>query len=40
MVVEGSLNLYEMTEMTGFGNYTHIPEIFEKYFRMSPKNYK
>ena len=40
MILEGSWNLYEVCERTGFGNYSHFSVLFKKHFGTSPQNYK
>ena len=40
MISEGSWSLYEVSERTGFGNYSHFSVLFKKYFGTSPQNYK
>ncbi|MCD8033889.1 MAG: response regulator [Alistipes sp.] len=40
MIREGSWTLYEVAEMTGFGNYPHFSVLFKKHFNVTPKHYK
>lgn len=40
MILEGSWSLYEVSERTGFGNYSHFSVLFKKHFGTSPQNYK
>lgn len=40
MILEGSWILSEVSERTGFGNYTHFSVAFKKHFGVVPKNYK
>ena len=40
MILEGSWSLYEVSERTGFGNYSHFSVLFKKHFGTSPQSYK
>jgi signal transduction histidine kinase/ligand-binding sensor domain-containing protein/DNA-binding response OmpR family regulator len=40
MILEGSWNLSEIADKTGFTNYAHFSVLFKKHFDVSPKNYK
>jgi CheY-like chemotaxis protein/AraC-like DNA-binding protein len=40
MILDGSWNLSEIADKTGFTNYAHFSVLFKKHFDVSPRNYK